>query len=66
MKKQHLLIFTFFLLVIVGIGILKISKKESSQIACTMDAKMCSDGSYVGRTGPKCEFTECPMVKEGV
>jgi len=27
---------------------------------CTMDAKQCSDGSYVGRTGPKCEFEACP------
>lgn len=30
------------------------------QIACTMEAKMCPDGSYVGRSGPKCEFTACP------
>jgi hypothetical protein len=30
------------------------------QVACTMEAKMCPDGSYVGRTGPKCEFTACP------
>ncbi len=30
-----------------------------SQIACTMDARMCPDGSYVGRTGPNCEFTAC-------
>lgn len=29
-------------------------------IACTMDAKICPDGSAVGRTGPKCEFAECP------
>lgn len=29
-------------------------------IACTMDAKMCPDGSYVGRTGPHCEFEVCP------
>jgi hypothetical protein len=28
-------------------------------IACTMDAMMCLDGSYVGRTGPNCEFV-CP------
>jgi membrane-bound inhibitor of C-type lysozyme len=27
---------------------------------CTMDAKQCPDGSYVGRTGPKCEFENCP------
>ena len=28
-------------------------------VACTMDAKQCPDGSYVGRTGPNCEFV-CP------
>lgn len=32
-----------------------------SPVACTMDAKMCPDGSYVGRTGSKCEFV-CPVV----
>ena len=30
------------------------------QIACTQEAKLCPDGSYVGRTGPKCEFAACP------
>ena len=29
-------------------------------VACTMEAKLCPDGSYVGRTGPNCEFTQCP------
>ncbi len=29
-------------------------------IACTMDAKICPDGSAVGRTGPNCEFAKCP------
>ncbi len=29
-------------------------------IACTMDAKVCPDGSAVGRTGPNCEFEKCP------
>ncbi len=28
--------------------------------ACTMDAKVCPDGSYVGRVGPNCEFAACP------
>lgn len=28
--------------------------------ACTMDAKICPDGSTVGRTGPRCEFAACP------
>ena len=29
--------------------------------ACTMDARQCPDGSYVGRTGPNCEFI-CPTA----
>jgi hypothetical protein len=27
---------------------------------CTQEAKLCPDGSAVGRTGPNCEFTACP------
>lgn len=27
---------------------------------CTEEAKQCPDGSYVGRTGPNCEFSSCP------
>lgn len=30
------------------------------QIACTQDAKLCPDGSSVGRVGPNCEFSPCP------
>jgi hypothetical protein len=29
-------------------------------VACTMDAKVCPDGSAVGRQGPNCEFAPCP------
>lgn len=28
--------------------------------ACTQEAKLCPDGSAVGRQGPNCEFAECP------
>ncbi|MFA6486170.1 MAG: hypothetical protein WCT40_02285 [Candidatus Magasanikbacteria bacterium] len=28
--------------------------------ACTEEAKICPNGSAVGRTGPKCEFAPCP------
>jgi hypothetical protein len=31
--------------------------------ACTADAKMCPDGSYVSRQGPRCEFAPCPGAK---
>lgn len=35
---------------------------SGGQVACTQEAKQCPDGSYVGRTGPKCEFAACPDV----
>ena len=28
--------------------------------ACTQEAKLCPDGSAVGRSGPNCEFDSCP------
>ncbi len=31
------------------------------QMACTLEAKICPDGSSVGRTGPSCEFAACPL-----
>lgn len=32
---------------------------SNKQVACTLEAKICPDGSSVGRTGPKCEFSKC-------
>jgi hypothetical protein len=32
-----------------------------TQKACTLEAKICPDGSSVGRTGPNCEFAPCPQ-----
>ena len=33
---------------------------DNKQVVCTQDAKLCPDGSYVGRVGPNCEFAACP------
>jgi len=33
----------------------------TGNVICTMDARMCPDGTYVGRTGPNCEFV-CPTT----
>lgn len=35
---------------------------EEAPVACTEEAKICPDGSAVGRTGPNCEFAPCPGV----
>ncbi len=32
----------------------------SGSVACTMDAFRCGDGSWVGRSGPNCQFV-CPI-----
>lgn len=29
---------------------------------CTMDVKICPDGSYVSRVSPDCNFTPCPST----
>jgi hypothetical protein len=38
----------------------KTPSPKENQVMCTMDAKLCPDGSSVGRTGPNCEFAACP------
>jgi len=35
---------------------------KSPPTACTQEAKLCQDGSAVGRTGPNCEFARCPAT----
>ncbi|MBI3631763.1 MAG: hypothetical protein HY219_02765 [Candidatus Staskawiczbacteria bacterium] len=39
------------------------TKKQEKPVACAQEAKVCPDGSSVGRTGPNCEFADCPTVK---
>lgn len=36
---------------------------EQADKVCTMEAKLCPDGSYVARTGPNCSFAKCPEGK---
>lgn len=35
-------------------------REEPQEKACTLEAKLCADGSSVGRSGPNCEFEKCP------
>jgi hypothetical protein len=40
----------------------------SDEAGCTLEAKICPDGTAVGRMGPSCEFAPCPTleVNEGL
>ncbi len=33
---------------------------EKGSFACAMDAKVCPDGTFVGRIPPYCQFANCP------
>jgi hypothetical protein len=58
-----------FVLVALGIGGYFYARQaqapnitDGGGVACTMEARLCPDGSYVGRQGPKCEFAACPTI----
>ncbi|HBB04739.1 TPA: hypothetical protein DCZ39_07795 [Patescibacteria group bacterium] len=57
MKK---LIVLLLLLTIIFAGCT--SKPNTLPQGCTEEAKICPDGSAVGRAGPNCEFSPCPIV----
>lgn len=48
-------------LALVGVAGFVVFERESlEQRGCTMEAKLCPDGSAVGRSGPLCAFAPCP------
>jgi len=59
--KKTLIILIILLVILTGIWFgLKFLIGGKEPVACTMDAKQCPDGSYVGRVAPNCEFAPCP------
>lgn len=64
-KKIIFGVIVFFALVVLGVLVVSSGSKQDEQVFCTQEAKLCPDGSYVGRTGPRCEFAECPSVSGG-
>ncbi|MDD3170346.1 MAG: hypothetical protein PHW71_01000 [Candidatus Pacebacteria bacterium] len=62
MKKIIIILIILAGLIGVWLGLKPITDEEP--VACTMDAKLCSDGSYVGRVPPECDFASCPGETE--
>ena len=55
----------FGVLLVIGVGVAgflyrSFSERPQGPIACTADAKLCPDGTGLGRTGPTCTFPACP------
>lgn len=77
--QKNLIIIALFVIAVAGLYFLynfnnqsfdKLEKDSMStpsnseeQVFCTLDAKQCPDGSYVGRVAPDCEFELCPSEK---
>jgi hypothetical protein len=66
--NNHLLLIFIILIFIFGAFLYLNESQEEvyknpNEIACTMEAKQCPDGSYVSRKGPNCEFEICPASK---
>jgi len=64
--KVKILIILIILVVLAGVWLglrFLIGESPVEPIACTMDAKLCPDGSYVARIPPKCDFAPCPETK---
>ncbi|HEV8677526.1 MAG TPA: hypothetical protein VN701_01710 [Candidatus Paceibacterota bacterium] len=71
MQKNWLAIFIVIVVLLVGgvyafktnlLGFAFGNAQTGGEVACTMEAKLCPDGSSVGRTGPHCEFAACPTA----
>ncbi len=61
MKKVLIVFITILALILmVGLGFFINKTRQPEEVACTLEAKLCPDGSAVGRMPPDCEFALCP------
>ncbi len=63
LKSKWLVIGVLIVIMIILLGggfLLGKNLNNPAAKACTQEAKICPDGSGVGRTGPNCEFAKCP------
>ncbi|MFA5729697.1 MAG: hypothetical protein WC938_00495 [Candidatus Paceibacterota bacterium] len=61
-SKNKILIVISFIILLAGICFIYFNQTE--QVYCTQEAKICPDGSAVGRIGPDCEFAVCPISNQ--
>lgn len=66
MKKYTIIIGVIAVAIVIAFWVVNVrTAKAPSGQACTEEAKLCPDGSAVGRTGSNCEFAECPSGGTG-
>jgi len=56
-----IIVVSLIIVVIGGLFVYQyLAMQQTQPTACTKEAKVCPDGSTVGRTGSNCEFASCP------
>jgi len=62
-KKVFLAVGIVVLFAVGSVLVWKMAVKSNiyQHVACTEEAKLCPDGSAVGRTEPNCAFAKCPV-----
>lgn len=62
--KKYLVLILASVLLVIGLLLYWYASNQGGSSEdvgfCTMEALMCPDGSYVGRSGPECDFSACP------
>lgn len=66
MKLNKIILLVVLVIIITGVFAWKFFILPCNKIACTEEAKLCSDGSYTSRILPNCDFAPCPGEKEGI
>jgi hypothetical protein len=59
LTKLGLIFFVLAFLALIG-SLVKDFISRRDQAVCTLEAKVCPDGTNVGRMPPDCEFAPCP------
>lgn len=65
LPKWLTILITVLVIAIIGIGgyfVYSYYFNSEEPVACTEEARVCPDGSSVGRIAPNCEFAECSEV----
>lgn len=62
--RTHIFWVIIVTLIVTFTWLMLLPKHAESPVACTMEARICPDGSAVGRIGPNCEFAACPPVSK--
>ncbi len=58
-----IIIVLLLIIIVAGVVYFYSTRMQPKPVACSQEAKICPDGSSVGRTGSNCAFAPCPTIQ---